>query len=96
MQRRKFNREFKIEAARLVRDRGVSMAQAARDLDVHVNVLRKWVKDFGADPAQAFPGHGQQRPEQLEIDRLRHEVTKLKAERDILKKAAAYFAREST
>jgi transposase len=96
MQRRKFNREFKIEAARLVRDRGVSMAQAARDLDVHVNVLRKWVKDFGADPAQAFPGHGQQRPEQLEIDRLRREVTKLKAERDILKKAAAYFAREST
>jgi transposase len=96
MERRKFNREFKIEAARLVRDRGVSLAQAARDLDIHVNVLRKWVKDFGADPAQAFPGHGQQKPEQLEIDRLRREVTKLKAERDILKKAAAYFAREST
>ncbi len=60
MQRRKFNREFKIEAARLVRDRGVSMAQAARDLDVHVNVLRKWVRDFGADPAWAFPATGQQ------------------------------------
>jgi transposase len=96
MQRRKFNREFKIEAVRLVRDRGVSVAQAARDLDVHVNVLRKWVKDFGADPAQAFPGHGQVKPEQLEIERLRREVHKLRAERDILKKAAAYFAREST
>jgi transposase len=95
MQRRKFSREFKIEAARLVRDRGVSMAQAARDLDVHVNLLRTWVKDFGADPAQAFPGHGQMKPEQLEIERLRREVHKLKAERDILKKAAAYFARES-
>ena len=58
MQRRKFNKEFKIEAARLVRDRGVSVAQAARDLDVHVNVLRTWVKDFGADPAQAFPATG--------------------------------------
>jgi transposase len=96
MHRRRFNREFKIEAARLVRDRGVSMAQAARDLDVHVNVLRKWVKDFGADPAQAFPGHGQMKPEQVEIERLRREVHKLRAERDILKKAAAYFAREST
>ena len=48
-----------------------------------------------ADPQQAFPGHGQMKPEQLEIDRLRTEVAKLKAERDILKKAAAYFAREA-
>jgi transposase len=54
------------------------------------------VKEFGADPKQGFPGHGQMKPEQLEIDRLRREVAKLKAERDILKKAAAYFAREST
>ena len=96
MQRRKFGREFKLEAVKLVRERGVSVAQAARDLDVHVNVLRKWVKDFVADPVQAFPGQGQMKPEQLEIERLRREVTKLKAERDILKKAAAYFAKEST
>jgi transposase len=82
MQRRKFNKEFKIEAARLVGDRGVSLAQAARDLDVHVNLLRTWVKDFGADPAQAFPRHGQMKPDQLEIERLRREVHKLKAERD--------------
>ena len=95
MQRRRFGREFKIEAVRLVRERGVSVAQAARDLDIHENVLRKWVKDFSADPAQAFPGHGQMKPEQLEIERLRREVAKLKAERDILKKAAAYFARGS-
>jgi transposase len=96
MQRRKFSREFKVEAVRLVRERGVSVAQAGRDLDVHENVLRKWMKEFSSDSKQAFPGHGQQKPEQLEIDRLRREVTKLKAERDILKKAAAYFAREST
>ncbi len=95
MQRRKFGREFKIEAVRLIRGRGVSVAQAARDLDVHENVLRKWVKDFGADPAQAFPGQGQMKPEQLEIERLRREVVKLKAERDILKKATAFFAREA-
>ena len=95
MQRRKFGREFKIEAVRLIRDRGVSVAQAARDLDVHENVLRKWVRDH-ADPAQAFPGHGQMKPEQLEIERLKREVAKLRAERDILKKAAAYFVRDVT
>jgi transposase len=96
MQRRRFSREFKIEAVKLVRERGVSVAQAGRDLDVHENVLRKWVKEFGSDPVQAFSGHGQMKPEQLEIERLRREVQKLKAERDILKKAAAFFAREAT
>jgi len=77
-------------------ERGVSAAQAGRDLDVHENVLRKWVKEFGSDPVQAFPGQGQMKPEQLEIERLRREVNKLKAERDILKKAAAFFAKEAT
>jgi len=86
MRRRKFSREFKLEAVRLVKDRGVSVAQAARDLDLHENVLRKWVRELGADPQHAFPGHGQMKPEQLEIDRLRKEVAKLKAERDILKR----------
>jgi len=95
MGRRVFSREFKLEAVKLVRERGVKIAQAARDLDVHENVLRKWIRDVAADPAYAFPGHGQMKPEQLEIERLRREVTKLKAERDILKKAAAYFAKES-
>lgn len=95
MQRRKFSREFKLEALRLVKDRGVAVAQAARDLDLHENVLRKWVRETSADPHQAFPGHVQMKPEQQEIDRLRKEVAKLRAERDILKKAAAYFAREA-
>jgi len=84
MQRRKFSREFKTEAVKLVRERGVSVAQAGRDLGVHENVLRKWVKEFGSDPVQAFPGQGQMKPEQLEIERLRREVNKLKAERGIL------------
>jgi transposase len=95
MERRKFSREFKLEAVKLVRERGVAIAQAARDLDLHENVLRKWVREQAADPQQAFPGHGQLKPEQLEIEKLRREVARLKAERDILKKAAAYFARDS-
>jgi transposase len=96
MERRKFSREFKLEAIKLVKERGVSFAQAGRDLDVHQNVLRNWVRDFDANPKRAFPGLGQMKPEQLEIDRLRKEVVRLKAERDILKKAAAYFAKEVT
>ena len=96
MGRRRFDRAFKLEAVKLVRERGVSAAQAARDLDVHENVLRKRVKEFAADPQHAFPGQGQMKPEQQEIERLRREVVRLKAERDILKKATAFFAKEST
>ena len=95
MERRRFGREFKLEAVKLVRERGVTVAQAARDLDLHENLLRKWVKDFAVDPRHAFPGQGQMKPDELEIERLRREVHKLKTERDILKKAAAYFAREA-
>jgi transposase InsO family protein len=76
---------------KLVRERGVSVAQASRDLDLHVNVLRKRVRDHNADPPSAFPGPRQMKPEQLEIERLCREVAKRKAEHDILKKAAAYF-----
>ncbi|MGO4483778.1 IS3 family transposase [Rhizobium pisi] len=86
MQRRIFSREYKLEAVKLVRERGVTVAQAARDLDVHENVLRKWVREYGDDPSQSFPGKGHMKPEQLEIERLRREVAKLKAERDIPKK----------
>ena len=56
--RRQFSREFKLEAVKLVKNRGVSVAQASRDLDVHENVLRKWVRELVADPQQAFPGQG--------------------------------------
>ena len=93
MERRKFTREFKLEAVRLIKDRGVSHAQASEDLKVHTPQLRGWVKKFSDDPRHAFPGNGQMKPEQLEIARLKREVAKLKAERDILKKAAAYFAK---
>ena len=93
--RRKHSREFKMEAVKLVRERGVTVAQAARDLDLSVTVLRKWVREFAADPQDAFPGQGQQKPEQAELTRLKREVARLKMERDILKKAAAYFATES-
>ena len=96
MERRKFTREFKLEAVKLVKDRGVSYARAAEDLGVHPTQLRNWVKAQADDPQHSFPGQGQMKPEQSEIARLKREVAKLNAERDILKKAAAYFAKEST
>ena len=68
MQRRKFSREFKLEAVKFVRERGVAVAQAARDLDLHENVLCKWVREAEADPQSAFPGNGQMKPEQQEIE----------------------------
>ncbi len=95
MRRRVFSREFKVEAVKLIKERGVAVAQAARDLDVAESVLRRWSREGEADLKQAFPGNGQVKPEQHELTQLRREVARLKAERDILKKAAAYFARES-
>jgi transposase len=93
--RRHFSREFKVEAVKLVTERGVAIMQAARDLGVHETMIRAWVKEFGEDPQQAFPGKGVMKPEQAEIERLKKEVAKLKMGRDILKKAAAYFAKDS-
>jgi transposase len=55
MARRIFSREFKVEAVRLIRERGVSVAQAARDLDLHENMLRRLAKEMSSDPVTAFP-----------------------------------------
>lgn len=96
MGKRVFSREFKLEAVKLVLERGVAKSEAARQLGIHLNVLRKWVKDFEADPQQAFPGPGQMKPEQAELERLRRENVRLRAERDILKKAIASFAKDPT
>ena len=90
-----FFREFKLGAVRLVKDQGISVVQAARDLDLHENVLRKWVRLYRADPVNVFPGTGQQKPEQAEVAALNREIKKLKSEWDTPVNAAAYFAKES-
>jgi transposase-like protein len=58
MERRKYTREFKLEAVRLIKERGVSYAQASEDLGVHPTQLRDWVKKLADDPQHAFPGQG--------------------------------------
>jgi transposase len=70
--------------------------RAAQQIDVHENVRRKWLKDFEADPAQAFPGQGKMKPEQAEIKRLRREVVRLKMEPAILKKALLLINKAAT
>ena len=67
--RREFTPEFKLDAVRLIRDRGASYARASQDLSIHESQLRNWVKKLAEDPQHAFPGHGQMKPEQLEIAR---------------------------
>jgi transposase-like protein len=74
MERRKFTREFKLEAVRLIKDRGVSYAQASVDLGVHQTQLRDWVEEVCGRSAACLPGNGQMKPEHLEIARLKREV----------------------
>ena len=70
MQRRKFSREFKLEAVKMVKDRGVALRQVARDLDLNENMLRRWIRESSEDPQDAFPGLCNMKPEQAEIARL--------------------------
>ncbi len=90
VQRKQYTAEFKREAVRLVTEQGLSLAQAARDLDINDNLLSRWKKQFLSEGAQAFPGQGHPRDE--ELARLRRENEVLRQERDILKKAVGIFS----
>jgi transposase len=93
--RRTFTREYKLSAVKLITEQGRSYSEAARSLGIASELLRRWKVAFAADGAEAFPGHGNLPPAEDEVRRLKAEVARLKAERDILKKATALFARES-
>ena len=91
--RRKYSREYKLEAVQLVKQSNESLSQVARNLGINSNVLSRWVKEFGEPGKQAFPGQGSPRDE--EIARLNRELQQVKQERDFLKEAATYFAKGS-
>ena len=91
MAKRRFTREFKLSAIKLVNEQGYSIPQAARSLGVDPNSVRYWVNTLGADPELAPRGEGAMA---AELRRLRKENARLLMERDILKKAAAFFAKE--
>lgn len=95
IKRKKFSKQFKIDAVKLVTEQGYNVSEAARNLGIHHSSLRRWIKQLETSGNQAFPGKGHMPPEKEELDRLRKEVKKLRMEREILKKAAAFFANES-
>ena len=96
MPRKTYTREFKLQAIRMMTDQGLSVAEVSRRLGVTEGCLRTWKKAAEEHGPDALPGHSDPTPAEDELRRLRAEVARLKAERDLLKKAAAYFANPPT
>ena len=95
-QRRNYTREFKVEAVRRIAAEGKSLAEVARELGLGESLLRSWKAALASEGEQAFPGKGQLPAVEEELRRLRAENQRLRMEREILKKATAFFARESS
>jgi transposase len=91
--RRSFDREFKLSAVKLVLESGKSVKTIAAELGISDNTLFNWKKKFQEDAKNAFPGKGHMKAEQEELRRKDREIARLKMERDILKKAIAYFTK---
>jgi transposase len=94
--RRTFTPEFKAQAVKLVTEQGRSVAEVARDLDLSEGLLRSWKQALTVNGPGAFPGRGNLPVLEDELRRLRAENKRLQMGRDILKKATAFFARESS
>lgn len=92
--RRRFTREFKIETVNLLTGSDQAVVEVAEDLEIHPNTLYKWVRQYGANPEDAFPGKGKQASDAAELSRLRRENQRLRMERDILKKAMVIFSND--
>lgn len=93
--RKQYTKEFKQEAVRLLSQPGAELLQTARNLGLHESVLRRWVKAAAQEGTEAFRGHGTLTGHAEELHRLRRELDRTRQERDILKKAIAFFAKES-
>jgi transposase len=94
--RKRYTREFKQDAVRLVTEQGYNQSEAARNLGIDRGMLGRWVKEFQEDESEAFRGNGKRTAEQEELRQLRDENRRLRIEREILKKATAFFAKESS
>ena len=93
--RKQYSKQFKIDAVKLLTEQGYKVSEAARNLGIHHTSLRDWKKQLETDGNLSFPGKGHMSPEKEELYRLRKENKRLKMEREILKKATAFFAKES-
>jgi transposase len=93
--RKKYSKEFKLDAVSLVTEQGYTRAEAARSLDINANMLGRWVKQYRSAEGEAFRGTGKLTPEQEENRKLKAQVRRLQMEKEILKKAAVFFAAET-
>lgn len=94
MERKKYAAEFKREAVRLASQAGVSRAKVAQELGLNVTMLTRWVREVQAGKWDMAPGKPLRTEQQQELERLRRELKRVTTERDILKKAVGYFAKE--
>lgn len=92
-QRKRYDKQFKLDAVRLVAEGGKPVAAVARDLGIDPNTLHHWKRQFGDHGTNAFPGNGRLAPEDAERRRLEREIATLREENAILKKAMGYFAK---
>jgi len=92
--RKNYSREFKRGAVGLITEKGYSIAEASRNLGIDYSVLRRWKNQLAEDSQNAFPGKGRLKPADEELRRLRRQLERVTEERDILKKALAYFAED--
>jgi transposase len=92
--RRQFSGEFKREAVRLAKKPGSSVAQVAKELDLGESMLRNWIRQFGSGKWEAAPGKDLKAASTQELERVKRELNRVKMERDILKKALGYFAKD--
>ena len=90
---RKYDKQFKEEAVRLVTEGGRKVTDVARSLGIHENLLRTWKRKHREDPSGSFPGKGHVKPQDEELRRLQKENANLKEDREILKKALAIFSK---
>ena len=89
-----YDKEFKLEAVRLVVEEGLSASSVEKKLGIGKNTVYKWVQQYNADPEHPFPGKGQLKPPERELRDLKRELERVKRERDILKKAVAIFSKD--
>lgn len=94
-EKRRYSKEFKLDAISLVREQGYTRVEAAKSLGIDRQLISRWLKEEEESGEESFRGQGKLSPEQLEIRRLKEEVRRLKMEKEILKKATVFFAQET-
>jgi transposase len=92
-QRRRFDAQFKNDALRLVQESNRKISDIAKDLGIRPELLYRWKSEQATDPENAFPGKGHMKPDEEYVRRLERELAQARQERDILKKALAYFSK---